>query len=352
MATLTAQLVGGPTAVLEYAGLRWLTDPSLSPPGEYEGGLVKTTGPAVNVKTIEPIDVVLLSHDHHSDNLDPGGREFLPRARRVLTTVDGARRLGGNATGLEPWSSVEIDRPHEPAVTVTAVPAQHGPDGTDHITGPVIGFLLGAPGLENVYVSGDNASLDVVRTIAERAGERRCRGPLRGSRTGPPPLRRRLPDPHQRTSRRGRKDPRRPRNRARPLRGLDPLHPGRPGPPWRVRRQPTDRPPRAGRARSNRHRLTRPATTAATPRTQRRPVKNAPARATTPQGTRGSRRGSSSHGQAKSSCPRAAVGNARGGPGHGSRAHAHGDSAAQSSSPGGMLSPENEVISPVEGSRT
>ena len=171
MATLTAQLVGGPTAVLEYAGLRWLTDPSLSPPGEYEGGLVKTTGPAVNVKAIEPIDVVLLSHEHHSDNLDPGGREFLPRARRVLTTVDGARRLGGNATGLEPWSSVEIDRPHGPAVTVTAVPAQHGPDGTDHITGPVIGFLLGSPGLDTVYVSGDNASLDVVRMIAERAGD-------------------------------------------------------------------------------------------------------------------------------------------------------------------------------------
>ena len=171
MATLTAQLVGGPTAVLEYAGLRWLTDPSLSPPGEYGGGLVKTTGPAVNVKAIEPIDLVLLSHEHHSDNLDPGGREFLPRAARVLTTVDGARRLGGNATGLEPWSSVEIDRPHGPAVTVTAVPAQHGPDGTDHITGPVIGFLLGSPGLDTVYVSGDNASLDVVRMIAERAGD-------------------------------------------------------------------------------------------------------------------------------------------------------------------------------------
>jgi L-ascorbate metabolism protein UlaG (beta-lactamase superfamily) len=170
MTTLTAQLVGGPTAVLEYAGLRWLTDPSLSPPGEYAGGLVKTTGPAVDVQAIEPIDVVLLSHDHHSDNLDPGGRELLPRAGRVLTTVDGARRLGGNATGLEPWSSIEIDRPHGPPVTVTAVPAQHGPDGTDHITGPVIGFLLGGPGLDTVYVSGDNASLDVVRAIAEHAG--------------------------------------------------------------------------------------------------------------------------------------------------------------------------------------
>jgi L-ascorbate metabolism protein UlaG (beta-lactamase superfamily) len=167
---LTAHLVGGPTAVIEYAGLRWLTDPSLSPPGEYDGGLVKTTGPALDLAAIEPIDVVLLSHDHHSDNLDPAGREFLPRARRVLTTAAGAERLGGNATGLEPWSSVELERPDGGTVTVTATPAQHGPDGTDHITGPVIGFLLAGPGLDTVYVSGDNASVDVVRAIAERAG--------------------------------------------------------------------------------------------------------------------------------------------------------------------------------------
>jgi L-ascorbate metabolism protein UlaG (beta-lactamase superfamily) len=165
MPTLTAQLVGGPTAVLEYAGVRWLTDPALSPPGEYEGGLVKTTGPAVAPDDIGAIDVVLLSHDHHSDNLDPEGRAFLPRARQVLTTRAGAERLGGNAVGLETWSSLAVGD-----VTVTAVPAQHGPDGTDHITGPVIGFLLGAPDLETVYVSGDNASLDVVRTIADRAG--------------------------------------------------------------------------------------------------------------------------------------------------------------------------------------
>jgi L-ascorbate metabolism protein UlaG (beta-lactamase superfamily) len=170
MATLTARLVGGPTAVLEYAGLRWLTDPSLSPPGEYEGGLVKTTAPALDVETIEPIDVVLLSHDQHRDNLDPSGRELLPRAARVLTTVEGARRLGGNAQGLEPWSSVEVERPEGPPVTVTAVPAQHGPAGAEDVTGPVIGFLLSGPELETVYVSGDNASLDVVRAIAARAG--------------------------------------------------------------------------------------------------------------------------------------------------------------------------------------
>jgi hypothetical protein len=52
--------------VPEYAGLRCLTDPSLSPPGEYEGGLVKTTAPALEVEAIEPIHVVLLSYDQHS----------------------------------------------------------------------------------------------------------------------------------------------------------------------------------------------------------------------------------------------------------------------------------------------
>ena len=34
------QLIGGPTALMDYATLRWLTDPTLSPPGEY-GGLTK-----------------------------------------------------------------------------------------------------------------------------------------------------------------------------------------------------------------------------------------------------------------------------------------------------------------------
>jgi L-ascorbate metabolism protein UlaG (beta-lactamase superfamily) len=164
-------LVGGPTAVLEYAGLRWLTDPALSPPGEYAGGLVKTSGPAIEPEDLGPIDVVLLSHEHHSDNLDPAGREFLPNAGRVLTTVQGAERLGAGAVGLEPWSSVEVERAGGEAVKVTAVPAQHGPIGPDDPNGPVIGFMVEADGDDTLYVSGDNASIGVVRTIVDRLGQ-------------------------------------------------------------------------------------------------------------------------------------------------------------------------------------
>jgi L-ascorbate metabolism protein UlaG (beta-lactamase superfamily) len=166
---LDLTLIGGPTAVFAYGGLRWLTDPTFSPPGPYDN-LHKTTGPALAPEAIEPIDVVLLSHDEHGDNLDPAGREFLPRAGRVLTGPDGAARLDDNATGLEPWASVEVQAADGYTVTVTAVPALHGPEGSEAVVGPVTGFVLNGEGLPTVYVSGDNASLDVVSEIAQRAG--------------------------------------------------------------------------------------------------------------------------------------------------------------------------------------
>jgi L-ascorbate metabolism protein UlaG (beta-lactamase superfamily) len=167
--TLSVQLIGGPTAILEYGGLRWLTDPALSPPGVY-GGLTKLTGPALDIAGETPIDIVLLSHHQHGDNLDPAGRAFLPRAGRVLSTPRAAGDLGGHVVGMQPWSAIDIPAAGGGNVTVTAVPAQHGPDGSDAIQGPVLGFVLSAPGLETVYVSGDNASRDMARTIAERVG--------------------------------------------------------------------------------------------------------------------------------------------------------------------------------------
>jgi L-ascorbate metabolism protein UlaG (beta-lactamase superfamily) len=170
MPDLTVTLVGGPTALLEYGGLRLLTDPTFdTAPRTYGRGdaptLQKTEGPALTADEVGRVDVVLLSHDHHPDNLDEAGRAYLPRAGRVLTTTAGAERLGAGATGLEPWETVQVG-----PLSVTAVPAQHGPDGTDHLTGPVIGFVLQAEGLPKVYVSGDNAAVPVVERIVERLG--------------------------------------------------------------------------------------------------------------------------------------------------------------------------------------
>ncbi len=170
-----AQPLGGPTAILALGGLRLLTDPTFDGPGSYDLGrgysLVKTAGPALDADGVGPIDVVLLSHDHHPDNLDTSGRAFLARVPRVLTTVSGAERLGGHATPLPRWSHVDVPRPDGGVLRVTGVPAQHGPDGSDHLTGEVTGFVLSGQGLPTVYVSGDNASLDIVRAIANRLGQ-------------------------------------------------------------------------------------------------------------------------------------------------------------------------------------
>jgi L-ascorbate metabolism protein UlaG (beta-lactamase superfamily) len=168
------RLIGGPTALIGYGGLRLLTDPTFDPPGDYPRPgtpvvLHKLTGPTLSADEIEPVDAVLISHDHHSDNLDRGGRALLPRAGRVLTTGAGAERLEVDATGLEPGESVALDGP-EGQVEVVAVRADHGPPEVAPKNGPVIGFVLRAESQPTVYVSGDNASLDVVREVAGRFG--------------------------------------------------------------------------------------------------------------------------------------------------------------------------------------
>jgi len=168
------QLLGGPTAIIEFGGLRLLTDPTFDGPGRYGTGrgydLIKTGGPALSSDEVGAIDIVLLSHDQHADNLDTGGRAFLPGVPRVLTTVSGSQRLGANATAMPRWSHVDVPRPGGGAVRIVGVPAQHGPDGTEHLIGEVTGFILSGDGLPTLYVSGDNASVDVVRSIVDTLG--------------------------------------------------------------------------------------------------------------------------------------------------------------------------------------
>lgn len=165
------RVFGGPTALFEYGGLRFLTDPTFDEPGDYDRGggrvLSKTAPPAGRPADAGRLDVVLLSHDEHPDNLDHAGRALLADVPLVLTTPSGAERLG--ATALADWASVELAG----GVTVTGVPAIHGPGAradVEPFTGQVVGFVLTGDGLPTVYVSGDNASLDAVREIAGRFG--------------------------------------------------------------------------------------------------------------------------------------------------------------------------------------
>ncbi|MFG1912944.1 MBL fold metallo-hydrolase [Kribbella sp. NPDC048928] len=163
--------IGGPTAVLNLGGLTFLIDPAFDEPRNYQlpGGRVMTklTGPAIPVAELGPIDIALVSHDEHKDNLDDAGRALLPSIPTVLSTPGAAERIDG-VRGLQNWESIDLPRPDGGVVTVTGVPALHGPEGAEKLLGVVTGFVLQGEGIPTVYVSGDNASLGYVKEIADR----------------------------------------------------------------------------------------------------------------------------------------------------------------------------------------
>jgi L-ascorbate metabolism protein UlaG (beta-lactamase superfamily) len=167
--------IGGPTAVIEVAGWRLLTDPTFDPPGQkYSFGWGtssrKLTGPAIAATDLPPIDAVLLTHDQHGDNLDAAGRALLPSAGVMVTTASGAKRLGGHARGLEPWQTTRLEAPARPPIDVTATPCRHGPPLSHPLAGDVIGFGLSWDGQEHglLWVSGDTVFYDGVRRVADR----------------------------------------------------------------------------------------------------------------------------------------------------------------------------------------
>jgi L-ascorbate metabolism protein UlaG (beta-lactamase superfamily) len=112
------------------------------------------------------IDIALVSHDQHEDNLDPAGSAFLSQVGRVVTTEAHARRRGFD-DGLAVGESVEVG-----GLRITAVPARHGPAGTRVVVGPVIGFVLEHPAFTHgaVYFTGDTVDYRALRELPVRVG--------------------------------------------------------------------------------------------------------------------------------------------------------------------------------------
>ncbi|WP_395245438.1 MBL fold metallo-hydrolase [Agromyces sp. MMS24-K17] len=180
--------IGGPTILIELEGWRILVDPTFDPPGrKYSFGpgtsSVKTDAPALTTEQVGPIDVVLLSHDQHADNLDDAGRALLPQVGVVITTAAAAtrlRRTGLSAVhGLHAWETATVEPREGEAsddgdarvpLTVTATPARHGPPFSKPLVGSATGFAvsLGDAPETAVWVTGDTVLYDGLRDAASR----------------------------------------------------------------------------------------------------------------------------------------------------------------------------------------
>lgn len=188
--------IGGPTVFVELGGWRILVDPTFDAAGgryafAFGTSSVKTRGPALPPAALAPVDVVLLSHDHHADNLDGAGRALLAGVGHVVTTRSGAARLRGDTVrGLRAGGSTLLESPGRESLRVTATPCRHGPPLSRLVVGEVIGFAVRRVSHEvtDLWVTGD--------TVATRALTRTARGldvdvvvvnagGARFSRTGP-----------------------------------------------------------------------------------------------------------------------------------------------------------------------
>jgi L-ascorbate metabolism protein UlaG (beta-lactamase superfamily) len=197
--------VGTATTILEWSGLRILTDPNFLHAGDHVHlgpGVSSTrrTNPAIDIDELPRIDVILLSH-YHEDHFDKEVEEKLSRGIPIVTTPHAHSHLSQkgeesftNVHALDFWDTLVLDVEGEegsskgkgkPSVKVTGMPGKHVPPGPLNVVNDLLGAVPPTNGwmvelgysdpssssFENgyrIYISGDTLMIDELKEIPER----------------------------------------------------------------------------------------------------------------------------------------------------------------------------------------
>jgi L-ascorbate metabolism protein UlaG (beta-lactamase superfamily) len=172
---LTAAWLGHATVLINFFGFVIITDPVLFPrigirlPG-LTIGPKRLTAPALNVRDLPPIDLVLLSHAHF-DHFDMRTIHRLPRTADVITasrTLDLLRwKRFREKTELR-WGEEKLIRRSNRELRVRAFPVKHWGARlrTDTYRG-YNGYVLERNG-ERIIVGGDTAYTDSFASLRSR----------------------------------------------------------------------------------------------------------------------------------------------------------------------------------------
>ena len=171
-ATTNASLlfIGTATTILEWAGLRILTDPNFLHAGDHVHlgpGVTGTrlTDPSIDLEELPHIDLVLLSH-YHEDHFDRVVEEKLRRDLPIVTTPHAAECLVEkkgegerftNVSRVDHWESLVVDVSREaggegnggkedaaavrPMIRVTGMPGKHVPPGPLAVANDLLGAV-------------------------------------------------------------------------------------------------------------------------------------------------------------------------------------------------------------------
>lgn len=171
---LRATWLGHSTVLLELDGIRVLTDPvwgKRASPAQFAGPKRFQPIP-VAIKSLPPIDVVVISHDHY-DHLDyPTIRELRKRDVPFVTSLGVGAHL--EAWGVPTERIAELDwwESHTVrGVTLTAAPSQHfsGRGLQDRNATLWSSFVIRSP-RHAVFFSGDTGLTTEYQAIRERLG--------------------------------------------------------------------------------------------------------------------------------------------------------------------------------------
>ncbi|KAK5110828.1 hypothetical protein LTR62_005539 [Meristemomyces frigidus] len=202
--------IGTATTILEWEGIRILTDPNFLHAGDHVHlgpGVTATrqTNPAIDLHELPRIDAVLLSHyhaDHFDQEVEASLRRDLPiistpHAKECLVVKKGDDRFT-DVYDLDFFQNMMLDiktlaaasdSGKSPAIKVTGMPGKHVPDGllsrANEILGAVpptngwmveLGYKSSASTSSDssfksgyrIYISGDTLFVDELKEIPER----------------------------------------------------------------------------------------------------------------------------------------------------------------------------------------
>ena len=203
--------VGTATTILEWEGLRILTDPNFLHAGDHVHlgpgvSATRRTNPALDIEDLPHIDLILLSH-YHEDHFDRLVEDKLSREIPIVTTPHAYSCLTSkdadsftNVHALDFWeglivdvhstsSSSEVEKDKRtPSLKITGMPGKHVPPGPLNMANELLGAVpptngwmieLGysSPSSANadefasgyrVYITGDTLMVDELKEIPQR----------------------------------------------------------------------------------------------------------------------------------------------------------------------------------------
>ncbi|KAF2015698.1 hypothetical protein BU24DRAFT_422007 [Aaosphaeria arxii CBS 175.79] len=196
--------VGTATTILEWEGIRILTDPNFLHKGDHVHlgpGVTGTrqTNPAIDLEQLPRIDAILLSH-YHADHFDQEVEAKLSKSIPIITTPHAHSCLTSKGDdsftqvhAVDHWEDVLLDLHtnkiqggRKPAIRVAGMPGKHVPPGPLSIANdllsavpPTNGWMVEL-GYQNakegdnfdsgyrIYITGDTLMVDELKEIPKR----------------------------------------------------------------------------------------------------------------------------------------------------------------------------------------